>query len=412
MARPPSGSGGSSGMTAACTSRATGTGRLSAAVCGAPGGEGAVDRRRAAPGWRSTAGISVPKAARAAALARRGLAVLAQHQQRVGQRLDDGLVGAQQAADLGGAGGQAAGQALDGAGDPFQRRQQGTAGAWPGGPRLPASLPARRGAAWRPAARGRGAARRRAPARPSRVAAIAASAGPRRRRPAASQQRRAPPRARRRSRRPPRAAPRCASAACLRCRGRSTVAGRRLDDGRRRRASIWNSARPRRTVPSVCSASRPSTPAKPSGWQSEATEKPPPWASTRPMAAASKAKSASAGRRGAVLGRIGLLEARAGGRVGGGIPGAGRVRRRSAPPGAAHSAGPITCTVGRVDVVVGQEAGQPGQVSRRSRRPAARRTAAAGSAGARVRRPRARPSAVCFASAARRLASSGPRRAA
>ena len=70
MARAPSGSGGSITMTSACTSRATGTGMLSSALCPAPVAKARSMAARM-PGWRSTAGMSAPKAARAAALARR-----------------------------------------------------------------------------------------------------------------------------------------------------------------------------------------------------------------------------------------------------------------------------------------------------------------------------------------------------
>lgn len=59
--------------------------------------------------------------------------------------------------------------------------------------------------------------------------------------------------------------------------------------------SIRNTARPRRTCPLDCNAIQPSTPAKPDGCVSPATENPPCPANTRAIEAASKARSASGG---------------------------------------------------------------------------------------------------------------------
>ena len=71
-ARPPSAIGGSIGTTAACTSRGTGTGNVTSAVCVIPEANArSIAARRS--GCRNTAGMSAPNAARAAELARRTL---------------------------------------------------------------------------------------------------------------------------------------------------------------------------------------------------------------------------------------------------------------------------------------------------------------------------------------------------
>ena len=138
-ARPPSASGGSIGTTVACTSRCTGTGRISSALCTSPEAK-ARSIASAQPGMpqhgadvgaegRAGGGIRAPHRA-----------VGGQHDQRVGQALDDGGVGALQLPHQRGARGDAAGQPLDLVAEVVQR-SDGGAGIGPG-PRIVGSHPA------------------------------------------------------------------------------------------------------------------------------------------------------------------------------------------------------------------------------------------------------------------------------
>ena len=212
------------------------------------------------------------------------LAVGAEHQQRVGQALDDRLVGAQQPADLGGAGGEACGPAARSpARSAPSARMRGAPAARDSA--VAFSCPAWRSvSASRIRSRANTAAQRDArPAAWRPAPAAPAPARPRRSR-SSSQQRR------RRNCGDRRGGAEHALAAHARPpsdagRARPSRAPARSRSPRRARSA--NRARPRRTVPSACNTSNPSTPANPSGRHSAAKVKSPSRASTRPIAAAS-----------------------------------------------------------------------------------------------------------------------------
>jgi len=300
------------------------------------GGEGAVDggahagvasappgcrrrRRRARRRWRGGPGGPAP-----------------QHQQRVGQRLDDRLVGAQQPADLGGAGGERAGQPPIAAPPVRSGTRRGVAAARDGSV---AALQRGHGAASRPADAGRGRIARPAQSSPARWPP--APPVPAARHAAARQQRQQGDR---------RHQPGIAAAARgTRPRASPQMPGVLTDAGAGSimLAPAWidrEQRQPAPHVPSVCKASSAIGAGEPWGWHRAATEKFPSAASTRDRRGVEgEVRHPRPARRRISPHRPHRAGAHAG--IGGGVPGAVEVGAL-ARGGAAHRVGPITCTVG------------------------------------------------------------------